>query len=367
VSRSTEASWECFRINVHREASILLGNPIGMKLTGKRILLKRSAMRRMRRNAILALVLVLAAWGSGGCGGDPSLDPRDRVPGTESVIPAADCLSLAPDGRWLVFVEDTARVPANGDSLDSRWPRYRPVSLDLTTGQRTVHHCAADLEFGLPHPPALQNLSDAKGFKPHAWRDGRFYGLNVVDSRHRCLVLDPGRSDLVVDARPELRHLQSSDQMSPDRLAGRLQRLEEKWNRRHWRPTDVTLPLDRDVPAEFFYFSDKEHVFRADADGDSVCASFKEGRIVERLRISPDRRFLACVTRERKTFMIFVGGTSSLVVLDLESGDRRTLLAAPAIDALVWAPDGEALYVSAQDDREYGIYRLRMDEFFALD
>lgn len=324
-------------------------------------------MRRRGRISILVLALFLAAWSSNGCGGGPSLDPQDRVPGTESVIPSADCLSVAPDGRWLVFVEDTERVPNNGGQPDSHWPHYRPVSLDLTTGQRTVHHCPADLEFGLPHPPALQNRAVAESFKPYAWRDGRFYGLNVVDSRHRCLVLDPGRSDLAVDARPELRHLQSSDQMSPDRLAGWLQRLEEKWNRRHWHPTDVTLPLNGDVPAEFFYFSDKEQVLRADANGDSVCTSFKDGWAVERLRISPDRRFLACVTRERKTFMIFVGGWSRLVVLDLESGDRRTLLAAPAIDALVWAPDGETLYVSAQDDREYGIYRLRMDEYFARD
>lgn len=329
-------------------------------------------MRRRRRIPILVSTLFLVVWSSGGCGGDPSLDPRDRVPGTESVIPAADCLSLAPDGRWLVFVEDTDRVSANGEQPDSRWPRYRPVSLDLTTGQRTVHHCPADLEFGLPHPPALQNRAVAESFKPYAWRDGRFYGLNVVDSRHRCLVLDPGQSDLAVDARPEFRHLQSSDQMSPGRMARRLEQLEEKWNRRVRNRQDlfgVTLQLDRDGPAPFFYFSDYDgKVFRADADGDTEIVSIEDDkRGVSRLRVSPDRRFLACITREDKSFLIFVGGTSRLVVLDLESGDRRTLLAAPAIDALVWAPDGETLYVSAQDDREYGIYRLRMDQYFALD
>lgn len=325
-------------------------------------------MRGKGRIPVMASTLLLAAWSSGGCRGGPSLDPQDRVPGTESVIPAADCLSLSPDGRWLVFVEDTERVPNNGAPPESHWPHYRPVSLDLTTGQRTVHHCPADLEFGLPHPPALQNRAVAESFKPHAWRDGRFYGLNVVDSRHRCLVLDPGRSDLAVDAQPELRHLQSSDQMSPDRLAGWLQRLEEKWNRRHWYPTDVTLPLNGDVPAEFFYFSDKEQVLRADANGDTECASFGDDKIgVSRLRVSPDRRLLACVTSERKTFLMFVGWTDRLVVLDLATGNRRTLLAGGGIDALVWAPDGETLYVSARDDKEHGIYRLRMDEFFARD
>jgi hypothetical protein len=188
------------------------------------------------------------------------------------------------------------------------------------------------------------------------------------DRRRRCLVLEPERSALTVAAVPEYRHLVSADQMSPDRRDRRLRQLEEMWGRAipyHPIAESKDLPLDGDAPAEVCYYHHDGRLYRAEAGGNTELAEIPgRNTIVSLVRVSPDRRFLACTAWERRTFLFFVGGKTRLIVLDMETGVLRTLLGAHGIDALVWSPDGETLYVSARDGGESGIYRLRLGDRF---
>ena len=314
----------------------------------------------MIRSAAVLICLLLV-----GCAGEFESGSCELIPGTEKTD-ASDAVSVAPDGRWLVFRE-----------YDRVSMRYSVASVDLQTDVVTRHHLpeGSYLKDNGKRPQDFRGLS----FTRVVWKDSLFWGLNETDETGHPVVLDPRDAELRFDETkktPRLHDLAALDRPNNDVLRDWLGRNRRgcrdgndpphigDYNRYNW-----SIPMADGQPTDVIYLAEDQGVVRIDPGCDRTViartgSSVMNRKHIVRVAVSADERYLAYeeVLWDRSAP---IGGHAGdeVHLVDLRTGDRKLVMRAAGVGSLIWLDDGHTLVFNAEGRRS-GLFRLDARRIF---
>lgn len=129
-------------------------------------------------------LLVLSCWLLGSCGEHDLGEAFELVPGTREVLAYDRCISIAPDGEFMVFLTDSV-----SDGGSARNWHFGICSMEIRSGVVRQHYLSDTIQEYTRTDVRrfIANYGLLDSFAPDSWRDEKFF----VYTPDGCLRIDP--------------------------------------------------------------------------------------------------------------------------------------------------------------------------------